>query len=195
MAKKSKHNTEKPDFRVLIPGYSDDKILEILKKRKHYQPEAAQLAVEEAIKRGIIHSEQDLFAEDFKEKPLETSVFPKIEDKNTVRRIRRSIARMLMLVGLIPIIYGIVKLSENLTPQNGAMVLLGVLWIYLSVEIFRKMNKNFVIILFFLLSASALYMTGIFMTSENLVFMDIFAAVMFYLLFGYGLLFLLRLKE
>lgn len=195
MAKKSKHITEKPDFRILIPGYSDDKILEILHKRKHYQPEAADLAVQEAIKRGLIHSEQDLFAPEFQEKPLTFSIFPRIEDETTARKIRRSIARMLMLVGLIPIIYGIVKLSENLTPQNGAMVLLGVLWIYLSVEIFRKMNKNFVIILFFLLSASALYMTGIFMTSKNLIFMDIFAAAMFYLIFGYGLLFLLRLKE
>lgn len=195
MAEKSKRKSEKPDFRIIIPGYSDDKILDILKKRKFYQPEAAQLAVEEAIKRGLIHSEQDLFAEDFKEKTLETSIFPRIEDKNTARKIRRSISRMLMVAGLIPIIFGIMKISGTITPQNGAMVLLGVLWIYLSVEIFRKMNKNYVTILFFLLSASALYITGIFITSENLVFMDIFAAVMFYLLFGYGLLFLRRLKD
>ena len=38
---------------------SDQEIVNILKMRKHYQPEAAQTAVNEALKRGIIHSEDD----------------------------------------------------------------------------------------------------------------------------------------
>ena len=44
------------DFRKDIPEYSDERIIEILKQRDHYQAEAAQLAIEEAIKRGIIFS-------------------------------------------------------------------------------------------------------------------------------------------
>ena len=67
---KTKKITNKPGFKTLIPEYSDAELIKILKVRDHYQSEAIAIAVEEAIKRGIINSEQDLLAKEFREAPL-----------------------------------------------------------------------------------------------------------------------------
>ena len=75
MVKKS-IETNKPDFRSSILNNSDEEILVILKKRKQYQPEAAKLAIQEAIKRGLINSEQDLFSEKFQEQSSKSFLFP-----------------------------------------------------------------------------------------------------------------------
>ena len=45
MGEKSTKNQTKSDFNSLIPNYNDQEILEILKKRNFYQPEAAELAI------------------------------------------------------------------------------------------------------------------------------------------------------
>jgi hypothetical protein len=195
MAEKSKRKMEKPDFRILFPGYSDEKIMEILKKRKFYQPEAAQLAVEEAIKRGIIHSEQDLFDENFKEKPLKTSIFPAIEDEKNSQKIRKSISRMLMVAGVVPVVSGILKIRNEVITEGGIIMAFGMVWIFLSVLIFRKMNKKTGYLLTGMLILSAIYLINGFLHSEKIVATDIFAFTIFYLLYGYGLLFICRMKE
>ena len=75
MTKKSIANSNQSDFRSLIPDYNNDELINVLKKRKQYQKEAAEVAIQEAIKRGLIYSEQDLFADEFQDKVNTFSIF------------------------------------------------------------------------------------------------------------------------
>lgn len=194
MAEKSKGKNEKPDFRVLIPGYSDDKIVEIIRKRNYYQPEAAELAIQEAIKRGLIHSEQDMYAEKFREEPVVFSIFPAIEDEKNAQKIRKSISRMFIVSGAIPVIYGFLQIKKASLVEGGIFMGSGLLWIFLSILIFKKKNIRIVNVLLALFVISAIYIATNFISSGQFVFTDIFASVVFYLLFGYGLLYLRRLN-
>ena len=94
---RKREKKENTDFRKDIPEYSDEQLIAILKLRDHYQPEAAKLAVNEALKRGIINSEQDLLAEEYRCEPIKFSLFPEIKKKINRVKIRKSIARSLVL--------------------------------------------------------------------------------------------------
>ena len=43
---KKRYSKSEVDFREDIPNYSDEQLKEVLKLRDHYQPEAAQLAIQ-----------------------------------------------------------------------------------------------------------------------------------------------------
>lgn len=84
---------------------SDQEIVNILKMRKHYQPEAAQAAINEALKRGIIHSEDDLLGEEFRPQGLgRSSVFPIGNTEAQNRAILNSLCRIMYGIALIPLI-------------------------------------------------------------------------------------------
>ena len=77
----SKANGINSDFENTMGSLNDEQLKEVLKKRKLYQPEAAQAAIKEAIKRELIHSEEDLVKTEFRAKPLKKRLFPEIENK------------------------------------------------------------------------------------------------------------------
>lgn len=195
MREKSTDNQNKADFKTLIPGYEDHEIIEILKKRKYYQPEAADLAVKEAIKRGIIHSEQDLFAEEFRVKPMEYKLFPVIEKEEQKNKIRRSIARGLIITGAIPIVWGVIRAVDGVIAEGIILIILGALWSFLAIRIFHKMEKDKVYYLFILLGLSLIYVTKIFISLRSVAIMDGFVLIFLSGLIVYGLLFLLRLRK
>ena len=194
MAKKSITKTNKSDFRSFIPDYSDEKILVILKKRKQYQPEAADLAIQEAIKRGLIHSEQDLFSEEFQEKQSRFSLFPIINDDKNKDKIRKSIARVLLIIGAIPAVWGILEINKNVLPEGILLVLLGVVWIYASAQLMRVVQAKMVNLLFIMLVASMAYIVKLLLGMRGLVIMDFVIPVVLFSFITYGLLFIRRLK-
>jgi len=183
------------DFRKDIPDYSDERIIEILKQRNHYLPEAAKLAIEEAIKRRIIFSEQDLFAKEYQVEELKTSLFPKIIKPENQQKIRKSIARSLVICGVIPVVFGLVQ-SNRGNPVEGSLILLfGLLWIYFSSQLIKGYHKLFV---FLLISASTLLLAYIYtklILAGISAFFDFFLPAALFLLIIYGLLFLKRIYE
>lgn len=189
-----KSNSIKADFRTTIPEYSDEEILNILRKRKMYQPEAAEMAVQEAIKRGLIHSEQDLFDKDFQAKPMKFLLFPTIEDEKIQIKIRKSISRGLLISGVIPTIWGFLKLYDGKTIEGGILAILGILWIYFSAKLIRKANLSIVNSLFALLLLSVIYIVKLLLNSGTFIFMDVFIPAVIYGLIAYGLLFIRRLN-
>lgn len=193
MTKKSKENINKPDFTSLIPEYSDDEILSILKKRKHYQKEAADLAVEIAIKRGLINSEQDLFSDSFKDEPLKTSIFPVIYREENKNKIRKSIARTLILLGSLPTVWGILNISEGTIPEGVLLVFLGASWIYASAKLLRSKSLPMLNVLFIILFASVIYNVKLFVEIKNPGAMDFVIPILLSLLVAYGLLFMRKL--
>ncbi|MBT3383491.1 MAG: hypothetical protein HN778_18840 [Prolixibacteraceae bacterium] len=189
-----KSNSIKADYRTLIPEYSDEEILKILRKRKLYQPEAAEMAIQEAIKRELIHSEQDLFDKDFQVKPVRFLLFPTIENEKNIIKIRKSISRSLLISGLIPAIWGFLKLYNGKIIEGGVLAVLGVLWIYFSALLIRKADRGNVNSLLALLLLSVIYIVKLLLNPGTFIFMDIFIPAVIYGLISYGLLFLRRLN-
>lgn len=192
MREKSTHKESKPDYKTLIPEYDDNQILEILKKRNYYQPEAADLAVKEAKKRGLIHSEQDLFAEEYRFQPLRFHLFPTIEKTHQMEKIRKSIARALIITGIFPVVWGVVRIYEGKIFEGSMLLFLGALWTFLSYRIFLKPVTRIIQVLFFMLALSVVY---VLMNLRSIIYMDIFILVFLYGLIVYGLLFILRMKR
>ena len=195
MRKKSKDKTDEPDFKKLIPEANDEQIRDILKKRSHYQPEAAELAIQEAIKRGLIYSEQDLFAEEYKVEPLKFSLFPVIEDAGIRRKISRSICRALLFAGVIPVIYGVLRLKEQVYGEGSILIFVGLLWIFLSAWLMKKMQIRIVNLFFVLYLFSIIYVGTLLVKVGTFMVFDIFAFVAIFGFLLYGLLFLRRLNS
>lgn len=195
MTEKSIKNKNKPGFTNLIPESSDNEILSILKKRKHYEKEAAQLAIEEAIKRGLIHSEQDLFSDSFKDEPLKSSIFPTINRERNKKKIRKSIARGLILLGSVPTVWGLLNISEGTIPEGILLVFLGASWIYASVKLLRSISLPMLNVLFLILFASILYNVKLFFEMQNPGAMDFAIPIVLSGLVAYGLLFLRKLNR
>ncbi len=183
------------DFKTLISEYSDEKIISALKQRTYYIPEAERFLVEEAIKRGIIFSEQDLLAEEYRVEELRFSFFPSIKDNNIRSRIRKSIARSLVIAGIIPVVFGLVELNKGVSAEGSLILFFGLFWIFSSSQLVRAFQKMFA---WMLLSASFLamvYITVRFILTKDAVFMDVFIPVVVFGFIVYGLIFLIKIHE
>jgi hypothetical protein len=194
MAKKSKDEDNQPDFEQIYSEYPDSEIVDILKKRKHYQKEAAQQAIHEAIKRGIIHSEQDLLSEEYKVEPLKFTLVPKIEQEKARRKTRRSLARSLAIAGIMPVVWGALKIFWGDILEGLILFILGSLWIYISIQIFKKDSK-WLNLLFIIWGAGSIYMVSFFTSQKSLVYMDVIISVIGFGLVLYGILFVRNLKN
>ncbi len=195
MREKSKVKMGKPDFTEQIPEYSDQEIMAILKRRDHYQPEAARLAIVEALNRGLINSEDDLLAIEYRVKPLKKYLFPKIENESHRKKISRSISRGLLIAGIIPIIFGILKINEGRQIEGGLIVASGIIWMIFSTQTIRNVNLKILRLFFVLLIIAAVYLVKVFVQLKSIIFMDIFIVAAIYCLTIYGLLYLIKLHQ
>ena len=194
MVEKSIIETDKSHFRTSIPELGDKEILDILKKRKMYQPEAAKIAIQEAIKRGLINSEQDLFAEKFQYKHRGFSLFPVSEKENIRGKLRKSIARIILLSGAAPVIWGVIKIIEGQMQEGFLLIVLGAIWIYAAARQFKKVDLKQINILFLLLAAAVFYVVKIILVLKNPYYMDFLIPLFLVIAILYGLIFIRRLK-
>lgn len=190
------HSEKYNDYKKLIPELPDEEIIYILKRRSYYQKKAREMAVKEAVRRGIIHSEQDLFSDDYNIKPVKFSLFPIIEDQKNKKKITKSIARVLLICGVLPVVWGIIRLNFGALAEGAVLVIFGVIWIFCSAAIMVKYKKECVLILFLLLFASCAYFVKIVLLKKGtLIFMDFFIPAVLYLFIVYGLVFLGKLNR
>jgi len=191
---KSKEEDAQPDFEKIYSEYSDNEIIDILKRRKHYQEEAAKQAINEAIKRGMINSEQDLFSEDYQVEPLKFTLIPKIERAEARRKTQRSLARSLAIAGAMPVIWGGLKIIRGAILEGVILFILGGIWIYISIQIFKKKSR-WQSVLYLIWGAGAVYMTVFFAAQKSLVYVDVIISAIGLGFVLYGLLFLNKLKS
>lgn len=98
-------NREGISFEEQFLDISDQEIVNILKLRKYYQPEAARAAINEALKRGLIHAEDDLLGEQFRPQSLgRPSIFPVGNTEAQNVAIVNSLCRIMYGISLIPLI-------------------------------------------------------------------------------------------
>ncbi len=195
MTEKSKQEYEEPDYEKLYAEYPDEEIIAILKKRKHYRKEAAIQAIQEAIKRGIINSEQDLISEDYAVEPLKFSIIPDIENETARKKIRKSLSRSLMILGVVPVIWGTIKIIYNMFLEGSLLMLLGIIWIFISYKQIKNVSAKFISLQFVLLASAAIYIWRDFSRLKGHSLMDILVAIIGFGFVIYALLFLRTLKQ
>lgn len=195
MRKKSKNSKAKTDFKSNIPEYNDQEILSILKKRKYYQPEAVKLAKDEAFKRNLINSDDDLLDEEFRVQPLKFGLFPKIEDNKNRAKIRKSIARAILITGVLPTIWGFLKYNRGFLIEGILLIFSGFIWIFISAKLIQKFNQKYLKFLISLSAISVLYVGKVLLKSTEIIFMDVFIILVLYGLLVYGILFIRRLGK
>lgn len=185
----------KHDFDEKMQELEDEQLRKVLKRRKLYQEEAAKAAINEAIRRDIISSEEDLHAPDYRHEPLKPRLFPLIENPRNRFRIRRSVSRGLLLAGLLPVIWGMVRYNAGVAVEGLLLIGFGVLWMALAASLIRRFSIASVHLLFAMAVVSLVYIVRWMIITPQLVFMDLFIIVVLYALMAYGLFFILRLKD
>jgi len=195
MQEKSKTETNNSDLQEIFNKHTDEQILEILKKREHYQPEAVDVAVKEAISRKLIHSEQDLFSPEFSPEPLKRKLIPEIHREKNKNRIRKSLGRSLLIAGVLPLIFGFVRYNSGQLFEGIGILVFGLTWMFLSAQIIRKGSKSVIHLLLGIAFASLIYVGYLFADSKSVIFMDVFITGVLYLLVFYGLFFVRKLVE
>ncbi len=173
-------------FKIELGNYSDKEVLEILKKRDHYNEVASKLAIEEAIERGLILSEQDLFDEKFKVGPMPNKLFPPVGQPQVRKKIIRSIGRGLLLAGLIPLIYGVVEIVQGGMFEPIILILLGGTWVFNAYQLMIKQKLSNLNLILLMALASLVYAGSLFFQMKSIQVMDIALAVILYSLLFYG---------
>ena len=194
---KENSNTENQSehFREVMQRHSDEELIKVLKKRKQYQPEAAKQAIAEAIKRGIINSEQDLFSEKFAEIPVKTRLFPEIENPVVRKKVRSSISRSLLLVGVIPLVWSLARWNINTLPLSLMVLSFSLVWMSISVGLLVSKNVRFAYGLLFLLVPGLIFLVRMMLQNRFLLAYEIVVPVLLTVLILYGVGYLHKLKE
>lgn len=195
MPEKSKTAKQKISFEEVMGEKNDDQLKEVLRKRRYYQADAVQVAIHEAVDRGLIGSEDDLVGPEFREEPIKRKFIPEIENEHLRAKIRKSIARGMLIAGILPTIWGYVRLNAGHGGEGMALLAFGITWIGFSARLIRGVSQNAVKILFALVVVSLVYVGRMFLTQPRFVFMDVFIIVVLYFLLFYGLAFITRLNK
>ena len=195
MTDKSNEENQIPQFKQIIANYSDEELRKVLKKRILYQKEAAGFAIQEAIRRGLIFSEQDLFAAEFKDEPVKFSLFPTIENEKARGKFKKSIARSLLILGSLPVVWGGMKVFQTQSLEGILIFIFGVAWIFTSFQLLRSVNIKLIYFMFLLLILATIYIVKFFISSVSLTTIDILVTVLLVGFVIYGIGFLGKMKD
>lgn len=161
-------------------GFDDEMLIGVLKKRAYYDPEAANAAIKEAIKRGIIHTEDDLLAPQYRDEPLRRSIFPAATLPQAKEKLIRSLSRIIMIAGLLPIIYGILKIAENHFTEAAVFIVFGLIWVGSAFLQMKEQKPAFFYTILVLTVIAFIYMVWFFIQVPVIRFMDLFVAVIIF---------------
>ncbi len=196
MTEKSNDEVNAPGFKQIIAAYSDEEIKNVLKKRRLYQEDAADFAIQEAIRRGIIFSEQDLFAKEYKHVPEKFSLFPTIENVKARVKFKRSISRSLLILGAIPLVFGGIEIFEYQSIEGVIVFIFGVVWSLTSYQLMRRtMDKKLVYLMLLLLFLAVGYIIKMMVSIHSLTTIDVLVTIIGVGFVLYGIGFLSKLKD
>ncbi len=192
---RGKPTKKHPDFREKIANCNDDELKLILRRRKYYQPEASAFAIEEAIRRGLINSENELSSEDFRQEDLGFRFFPPIQNPKIQTRVRRSIARSLVIAGIIPVVYGFMEMNRGAGMEGRIIAAFGFLWIFFAAQLNRMFHRIFIVILLLANFAGGGFVAWRLTDNSDVPIFDYFILGMVFVLICYGLLFVDRIHS
>ena len=170
-----------------ILGLSREELMIALKKRKGYEPEAEEIIVKEAKRRGLILSESDLDLPQFNPSSGRFTLFPVPESEASRNKILKSLMRSLMIPGVIPVYFGILKFTISKYPEGVGLIFLGLIWISMALIVMLKSERRLLFPMFLLLLLSIVYGGRIMLAYSHLKWADIFIPVVLYLFAFYAL--------
>jgi len=197
MMKESNEESQIPEFMQIIAGYTDNELRKVLKKRKLYTKEAADFAIQEAIKRGLIYSDQDLFAKEYKDEPEKFSIFPTIENEKARAKFKKSISRSLLILGVLPMVWGGFKIYETQSWEGILIFVFGVAWSLISLQLMRsaKLNPKLIYFMFLFAILAFGYVVTIFISSHYLNTIDLLISAIAVGFVFYAIGFLGKMKD
>lgn len=195
MTEKSNEENLISGFRQIIAGYNDEELRKVLIKRNLYQKEAADFAISEAIKRGLIYSEQDLFSKEFQSEPEKFSIFPVVENEKVRAKFRRSITRALIISGALPMVWGGIKIFKTQSTEGIILFIAGSAWSIISFQLMQKINVKLIGTLYLMLFLAVVYFVKIFVAVNYLKVLDVIFASTVIVFIAYGIGFLNKLKD
>lgn len=191
-------STDKNDgnsFEYRLREVTDEEIINILRFREHYQPHAVREAIKEAIKRGIINSIDDLENEEFKPLPLPSkSLFPISRNEYQNTSVFKSLCRIVYIIALIPIIYGIIQITVHNNNSAVITVLVGISIVFLTIKLEKEKKTIYSFILLFLNVLTIGTVIFYLLSMNNPSTMDIFTAVVIIVVFLYSTIYLHKLN-
>ena len=125
---------------------------------------------------------------------MKFSIIPTIENETTGTKIRKSIARSLLITGVLPVVWGILKISHEIIFEGSILFILGGVWIYICIQLIKEFNLKLIYLLFLLLAAAIVYITLFFTEQKTHNLMDILIAAILFGIIIYSLLFLKKLE-
>ena len=130
---------ENENLETRIRKLSNEELIELLKLREMYQPEAVGYGIAEALLRGLIKSEDDLELPNFQpDERHQKSLFPHLNTTTQFQKVFTSMIRILYFSAIIPLLFGILKLIEGDIPFAVTLLGLGGLWVGLSILLEKK---------------------------------------------------------
>lgn len=175
---------------TVIHEMADAGLKNILKKRDQYQEYASRLAVNEAIARGIIRSDEDLNLPEYRIIVPKYTLFPVPESEEIRSRLIRSLSRSLMIAGAIPAFYGILKFTWEKYAEGAGLVSLGIIWIAMAWFIMEKYEKRLVWPMILLALVSLVYIIRIMLLFNSLKWTDYVIPAVLYLFLFYTLFYI-----
>lgn len=178
------------DFQEKYKQLTDTEIHEILQLRNSYQKNAAQAAIAEAIRRGIIQSEQDLFSEEYRQPNNRSSrFFPAIYKAEQKEKMLASIHRINFIVGIIPLIFSGLNYFKGEILPCIAYAGVGATWLYLSFRLSKTKSELIIKLMLTLLLAAFTYSIYAVSILKSLQIMDLAVTVIAFSVPGYCLMF------
>jgi len=195
MSENSNRSTEIRSYGEIMRQLNDTELLRILKKRKLYESEAAEQAIKEAIQRGLIHSEEDLVAHEFRDNPEKFQWFPKIENERARHKTMKSISRSLLILTVIPVISGGILVSNSDLILGSIVLFFGILWGFISWYLLQSGQSKWIYMLAILTALGCGWQVWLWIEIPPHVFLDYFVLVVLTGFIFYGLVFLQRLNS
>lgn len=184
------------DYAEKYKTINDQQLTDILIHRDQYQPQAAQAAIGEAIRRGILNSEQDLFSPEFNApKKAKAYFFPVIHREEQKSRIRAGLHRLLYIIALLPIIQAGKSYLQQQWTELTLFASVALLWIMLNFLLARQ--KNFITWISMLLISvmATAYTLRLLLTSGFFQWIDGLVAFTAFFFVFYALFFIRNLNQ
>jgi hypothetical protein len=151
---------ENEEFKKRIGALSDEELIGLLRIRESYQEEAVAIALQEAITRGLVSSEKELEKPEFNAvKTYPKSIFPKLDTDAQFQKTFASLVRILYLIALVPLVFGVLGFVEGKMAQGIFLSLSGVLWILSAIQLQKQKDRRMPIVLMFIFLATIAFIS------------------------------------
>lgn len=177
------------NFDEQMSSLTDDELLNVLRQRVDYQEKAVDSAIREALRRGVIQSQEEvdrLFPKtNGRSDSGHFSIFAQLADKTQAESLFSSFTRPLIILGLVPFLFALFRTSQLSIGKIVVLVLGGLIWCAMIFYLKKTYKKVIPLILgvgFAIVYPLGIGLFGIVKTSLEWFFVVVVFLMVIYLL-------------